>query len=435
MNFNMRPNDVGSYYHSEPPPPGWDPSMVQSAPLPHYYYTPNVQPFNGDRFTRGSSKRPFESRAPQPKKPKETFFCDACERDFQQHSQFQEHIKSHVQCSAPGCAFSASKVVVQEHVERLHSVNRKPVVLESPEELSAYIQERKKKYPTDTNIAKKQEEEDAKRSQGGIMDRKSLFNQRGGHRGRGGSLQSRGRGRGATFMGRGNGRGFHRSPSSMGRKNENSNLDVSTEATVTNNKTDTRVQSTMEVESSNKETVARDGSSNLSTDKVASEQSALSALLSNYDSDDGAAEHGEVREPKEFVQVSSEQENLKIRDKAGPSNNVIAEKDAAAANCTLEQQQPISSNHSQPLGQPRKRACQYFARGYCRHGDSCRFAHESPSENVEQQEKDLSQRPEARTKVPSRPSTLLQKLLAKEIRQEKNYILQCFRHLVLKSLV
>eukprot|EP00741_Cyanophora_paradoxa_P011171 tig00020554_g10791.t1 len=68
--------------------------------------------------------------------------------------------------------------------------------------------------------------------------------------------------------------------------------------------------------------------------------------------------------------------------------------------------------------------CKYFARGFCKLG----AAAASPRPPAAQPgAKPAPPRPPP---APTHPRTLLQKLLSKEIRQEKNYIMQCFRYLV-----
>ena len=71
----------------------------------------------------------------------------------------------------------------------------------------------------------------------------------------------------------------------------------------------------------------------------------------------------------------------------------------------------------------RQRPCVHFAKGRCKFGDDCRFAHEA-------------QRPAKRQRQPNhqpyaaaRPG-LLQALLSKEVRNERSLLLQCIRKLV-----
>ena len=70
--------------------------------------------------------------------------------------------------------------------------------------------------------------------------------------------------------------------------------------------------------------------------------------------------------------------------------------------------------------------CSFFARGQCRNGDACRFSHDGDP-NAQRQVKRA--KGGAGAVPPAKPS-LLQALLAKEIRAERSLLLQCVRKLV-----
>jgi hypothetical protein len=76
------------------------------------------------------------------------FYCDACEKGFISHSAFATHKSSHVSCAFPGCKFFGSRRVVADHVSSYHK--HRPS--QSSDEVAAYIEARKKKYPTDANV-------------------------------------------------------------------------------------------------------------------------------------------------------------------------------------------------------------------------------------------------------------------------------------------
>jgi hypothetical protein len=77
-----------------------------------------------------------------------SFYCDACEKGFNSHSSFATHRSSHVSCTFPGCKFVASRRIVADHVSVYHK-NRPS---QSSQEVAAYIEARKRKYPTDANV-------------------------------------------------------------------------------------------------------------------------------------------------------------------------------------------------------------------------------------------------------------------------------------------
>eukprot|EP01116_Phalansterium_solitarium_P007298 TRINITY_DN19913_c0_g1_i1.p1 TRINITY_DN19913_c0_g1~~TRINITY_DN19913_c0_g1_i1.p1 ORF type:complete len:473 (+),score=93.94 TRINITY_DN19913_c0_g1_i1:344-1762(+) len=102
-----------------------------------------------------------------------THFCDPCEKEFWNELEHANHVKMHVQCEHEGCEFTASKKVVVLHALTLHTDNERlkklMQPLESPEEIAAYIAERKKAFPTKEAVAKKRTEMAASRStRGGL---------------------------------------------------------------------------------------------------------------------------------------------------------------------------------------------------------------------------------------------------------------------------
>jgi hypothetical protein len=120
------------------------PPMVQYAPsYPNMYSNMYMPHQNTSRY------RPF-------KRSSQSYYCKNCERTFEQHSQFMTHVQSHRQCTK--CDFKASKQVLEIHMQEVHPRPVMNASLESPEEIAKWIEERKKRYPTDENIKKKQEE-------------------------------------------------------------------------------------------------------------------------------------------------------------------------------------------------------------------------------------------------------------------------------------
>ncbi|KAI8889322.1 hypothetical protein K501DRAFT_329381 [Backusella circina FSU 941] len=79
---------------------------------------------------------------------------------------------------------------------------------------------------------------------------------------------------------------------------------------------------------------------------------------------------------------------------------------------------PTSIGHlSLPVEHTRKkRVCKYFLKGKCDKGDQCKFLHEKPP-------------PKSKQQTTHKKSSLLFKLLEKEMKQEKSVILQCLRYI------
>ncbi|ORX86563.1 hypothetical protein K493DRAFT_360119 [Basidiobolus meristosporus CBS 931.73] len=94
---------------------------------------------------------------------------------FQKDFQYQKHVKTHQTCKE--CGFAACKPVLLTHKEVVHGIKKpnskgdlgyKPLAisLDTPEEIAKWIEQRKKRYPTDENIRQKQLEEQNKRERG-----------------------------------------------------------------------------------------------------------------------------------------------------------------------------------------------------------------------------------------------------------------------------
>eukprot|EP00285_Hemiselmis_virescens_P007968 CAMPEP_0173394388 /NCGR_PEP_ID=MMETSP1356-20130122/27199_1 /TAXON_ID=77927 ORGANISM="Hemiselmis virescens, Strain PCC157" /NCGR_SAMPLE_ID=MMETSP1356 /ASSEMBLY_ACC=CAM_ASM_000847 /LENGTH=186 /DNA_ID=CAMNT_0014352733 /DNA_START=120 /DNA_END=676 /DNA_ORIENTATION=- len=108
----------------------------------------------------------------------EEYYCDACEKEFTQESQYRAHVATHVTCAAPDCSFVGSQRVVKEHMQMVHGAARPgkggrdgevtiPVVsLNTPEEIAAWRAARAKNWPSDANVAKKHEAAAQRQSRG-----------------------------------------------------------------------------------------------------------------------------------------------------------------------------------------------------------------------------------------------------------------------------
>lgn len=95
--------------------------------------------------------------------------CDVCDRHFSAVSEYQKHLKEHRTCGIDGCTFTAHGKIVDKHVEMQHSTGLYDKIrdISTPEDIARWIEERKRKYPSKENIAKRiqQQEEMMKRGE------------------------------------------------------------------------------------------------------------------------------------------------------------------------------------------------------------------------------------------------------------------------------
>ncbi|KAG8236178.1 hypothetical protein J437_LFUL013444 [Ladona fulva] len=134
-----------------------------------------------------------------------SFYCDSCDRGFSTHEEFQYHCNNeHITCGLDGCTLSAHPKVVEKHQKiqhlsglylRLRSNSSK-----NPEDVTKWIAERKKNYPTRANVERRKEVEKERLERGETLEpdrrRFGRFGGRGqqrGMRGRGGKSIGRDR--------------------------------------------------------------------------------------------------------------------------------------------------------------------------------------------------------------------------------------------------
>lgn len=113
-------------------------------------------------------------------------WCNLCERGFKYPNQLQKHIDEHEKCWFEHCTFEGHKKLLQAHIENQHNSGlfQKFRKTETEEDIEKWREERRKRYPTAANIEARRlaQKERIKRGErlekpnnrfGNILDRRS----------------------------------------------------------------------------------------------------------------------------------------------------------------------------------------------------------------------------------------------------------------------
>ncbi|XP_059060544.1 FMR1-interacting protein NUFIP1 [Achroia grisella] len=117
------------------------------------YRNPQWRPNSGFK-TNYSGRNKYMQKAAE---ISDEHWCETCDRNFNNADLLEKHKKQHEKCNIDGCQFVAHPNVITKHIQMQHSsgLYKKIANVNNPEEIKKWIEERKKKYPTLNNIEKK----------------------------------------------------------------------------------------------------------------------------------------------------------------------------------------------------------------------------------------------------------------------------------------
>ncbi|CAC9507378.1 conserved hypothetical protein [Leishmania infantum JPCM5] len=110
---------------------------------------------------------PQTSAAPAARKD-DALYCDACQREFATQEKYEAHMDTHMYCTVAGCRFTCRKGKpwrMEEHIELLHNRPDAPNLVD----MNAYLEQRKRRFPTQDAVKMKVEELYYKAARGVVL--------------------------------------------------------------------------------------------------------------------------------------------------------------------------------------------------------------------------------------------------------------------------
>lgn len=103
----------------------------------------------------------------------QSYWCELCERKFRTAEFLERHVEEHERCYFDGCKYEAHTLLVQKHIETQHDTGLFQRIghVESEEDIEKWRTERRNRYPTRANIELRQMAQEARMKRGERLEK------------------------------------------------------------------------------------------------------------------------------------------------------------------------------------------------------------------------------------------------------------------------
>lgn len=121
----------------------------------HQQQSNNKQRNEGEQFDNNNQRNPFQGDATTNSVGGR---CEVCERSFKTQQQLDRHVSEHEKCCFDGCNFEGQSTLLKKHIEMQHNsvLFQRIGAVETDIDIEKWREERRKRYPTKANIEARQ---------------------------------------------------------------------------------------------------------------------------------------------------------------------------------------------------------------------------------------------------------------------------------------